>query len=49
MHIEKIEEYAIDFTTQQKIHHLLQTSFGQFPEDRIFFETSTKFSFIGLG
>jgi len=46
MHIEKIEEYAIDFTTQQKIHHLLQTSFGQFPEDRIFLKQVPSFRLL---
>ncbi|MFK7946231.1 MAG: GNAT family N-acetyltransferase [Saprospiraceae bacterium] len=46
MHLEKLEEYAIDFVTQQKIHNLLQNSFGQFPEDRIFLKQVPTFRLL---
>lgn len=46
MHIEKIEEYAIDFTTHQKIQNLLQSSFEQFPEDRIFLKQVPNFRLL---
>lgn len=46
MHIEKIEEYNIDITTQQEIHQLLQTSFGAFPKDRIFLKQAPNFRLL---
>ena len=46
MHIEKKEEYAIDFETQQKIHQLLMSSFGQFPKDRIFLKQVPSFRLL---
>lgn len=46
MLIEKIEEYAINIEIKQKIHELLQTSFGQFPEDRIFLKQVPSFRLL---
>lgn len=46
MHLEKIEEYNIDTTTQQKIHQLLQDSFGAFPKDRIFLKQVPTFRLL---
>lgn len=46
MHIEKIEEYDIDTMIQQKIQHLLQTSFEQFPQDRIFLKQVPNFRLL---
>jgi predicted N-acetyltransferase YhbS len=46
MQIEKKEEYAINFETQQKIHQLLIHSFGQFPKDRIFLKQVPNFRLL---
>ena len=46
MHIEKKEEYAINFETQQQIHQLLTNSFGQFPKDRIFLKQVPSFRLL---
>lgn len=46
MYIEKIEEYTIDFEIHQKIQHLLQSSFGQFPTNRIFLKQVPTFRLL---
>ena len=46
MHLEKIEEYAINTITKQKIQDLLQNAFGQFPKDRIFLKQAPNFRLL---
>lgn len=46
MQLEKIEEFAINTETQRKIYNLLQSSFGQFPRERIFLKQAPSFRLL---
>ncbi len=46
MQLEKIDEYAIHISTHLAIKELLQKSFEQYPEDRIFYKQVPSFRFL---